>query len=163
MKKIIVLTLICLIAAQLTAQPSTEAQKQQQRGQRYQQIQSAKIAFFTAELELTPKEAEDFWPLYNEYWKARENANLQSFHALRSINKLLCEDEKVKDSQLKQLMDAYLSGSLAEGEINKEYYQKFIKIFPIKKVAKMYTAEENFRIKMIHQLRSGGGTGKVAQ
>lgn len=160
MKKIILLSLICIFAAQLTAQPALES-AQQQRNQRYQQIQSAKIAFFTAELELTPKEAEDFWPLYNEYWKAREVANRKSYHALRTIDKLLDSNEKVTDSQLKQLIETYISGSTAEGEIHKEYYQKFINIFPVTKVAKIYTTEEEFRIKMIHQLRSG--TGKAAQ
>lgn len=154
MKKIIILFLICTFTLQLTAQPSNETQ-QQQRNQRYQQIQSAKIAFFTARLELTPKEAEDFWPLYNEYWKAREVVNRKSFHALRTINKILENNEKTTDSQLKQLLETYLSGSAAEGEIHKEYYQKFIKIFSTKKVAKMYATEEEFRINMIHQLRSG--------
>lgn len=165
MKKIIVLLLICTFAVQLTGQPSTHAQeqRQQQRSQKYKQIQSAKIAFFTASLELTPKEAEEFWPLYNEYWRAREIANRESHNALRTIDKLLSSGEKVTESQLKKLIDTYLSGSTTESNIHKEYYQKFIKIFPVKKVAKMYLTEEEFRIKMIHQLRSGGRASAIDQ
>ncbi|MFA6759350.1 MAG: hypothetical protein WCR61_08555 [Bacteroidales bacterium] len=156
MKKIIILSLICAFAVSLTAQPRTEAQRQQHKSQRYQKIQSAKIAFFSTELELTPDEAENFWPLYNEYWRARERANRRSFQALRSINRIVCDNEqKATDQELKSLMETYISNTTAEGEIHKEYYKKFLKIFPIEKVAKMYATEENFRIKMIHQLRSG--------
>jgi len=156
MKKILILFLICTFAAQLTAQPSTEIQKQQQRSQRYQQIQSAKIAFFTAELELTPKEATEFWPLYNEYWKALETANRNSYHALRKLSQVLNDNEAISDSQLMKLMETHLAGSEAESRINKKYYPLFIKLLSVKKVAKLFKAEEDFRIEMIHQLRSGG-------
>ncbi len=159
MKKTLILFLICTFALQLGAQPSQESSKQQ-RNQRYQQIQSAKIAFFTTELELTPKEAEDFWPLYNEYWRARETANRKAYYALRTLNKLLSSNESVTDSQLKQLMETYVAGCSDEGEIHKEYYQKFIRIFPVIKVAKMFITEEEFRIKMIHQLSNGPGESK---
>lgn len=154
--------MIGVFAAQLIAQPATQGQRQQEKSQRYQQIQSAKIAFFTAELELTPKEAEDFWPLYNEYWKAREMANRKSYHALREINRLLDENKNVSDQELKQLLETYLYGSTAEGAIQKEYYPKFLKIFPLKKVVKMHLTEEQFRIKMIHQLRSGGSPATIS-
>lgn len=155
MKKLLILLLICTFAVSLSAQQHKEPQRQQ-KSQRYQQIQSAKIAFFSAEMELTPDEAENFWPLYNEYWKARERANRRSFQALRSINKIVNGNQKVTNQALKNLMETYISNITAEGEIHKEYYKKFLEIFSVEKVAKMYATEENFRIKMIHQLRSGG-------
>jgi len=160
MKKILILFLVCTFAAQLTAQPTTEIQKQQQRSQRYQQIQSAKIAFFTTELELTPKEATEFWPLYNQYWKALEIANRNSYHALRKLSQILNDNKAITDAQLMTLMETYLAGSEAESKINNKYYPLFIKLLPVKKVAKLFKAEEDFRIEMIHQLRSGGPTEK---
>ena len=33
------------------------------------EIMSQKIAFFTQELDLTPEEAQKFWPVYNAGWK----------------------------------------------------------------------------------------------
>lgn len=124
---------------------------------RYEQIQSAKIAFFTTELELTPKEAEDFWPVYNKYWKARETAYRKIQSNLKMITKAVTGESKVYDSELKLLTENYVNGFAAEGEIQREYFAEFSKILPLRKVAKLYRAEEMFRVKMIHQLRKGGG------
>lgn len=131
-----------------------------QQGQsRYEQIQSAKIAFFTTELELTPKEAEDFWPVYNKYWKERETAYRKIQSNLKMITKAVTGETKVTDSELKVLTENYVEGFAAEGEIQKEYFAEFSKILPLRKVAKLYRAEEMFRVKMIHQLRKSGGQG----
>lgn len=157
MNKILIATIFSLFALQLLAQPSLDEQmqqKMQQRSSRYQQIQSAKIAFFTSELELTPKEAEEFWPLYNQYWRARERINRRAYQTLNAIENQLKLSGKESETKLKQLLEIYLEISADESAIHKEYYNKFLKIFSIKKVAKIYTTEEAFRIKMIRQLRS---------
>ncbi len=44
----------------------------------------------------------------------------------------------------------------SDAVIQKKYYEEFLKVLSIKQVAKLYRAEEDFRIKMIHQLRGGG-------
>src|SRR5687768_8326854 len=51
--------LICLvIALPLSAQDNS---------QRYQQIESVKVAFISQKLDLSTSEAEKFWPVYNTY------------------------------------------------------------------------------------------------
>ena len=157
MKKILLILLSIAIAIPAIAQP--EPNKQQQRNQRYQQIQSAKIAFFTAELELTPKEAEEFWPVYNQYWKERETVIRRVQSTLRNVNRSLKGEQTMTDAEIKNQLEIYISGSSEEGAIHKSYFEKFLKILPPKKVAKLYIAEEEFRMKMIHQLRGTGGTG----
>ena len=141
-----------MFATQLFAYPQTN---RQQRNQRYEQIQSAKIAFFTAEIQLTPKEAEEFWPLYNQYWKERETLQRNAQHNLRAMGRILSSEEAVSDAELKKLIDNYVNNSTLEGEIHKLYLNRFLRILSVEKVARMYRAEENFRIKMIQQLRSG--------
>jgi hypothetical protein len=36
-------------------------------GSEFEQFKSQKIAFITEKLNLTPKEAQAFWPVYNQY------------------------------------------------------------------------------------------------
>ena len=60
MKRLFILLLACLTLS-LNAQEKKENRKEQ--------IESQKIAFFTAELELTPEEAQLFWPVYNQNCK----------------------------------------------------------------------------------------------
>jgi hypothetical protein len=154
MKKLIITIIISLVAVSGFAQP--EPSKQQQRNQRYQQIQSAKIAFFTSEIQLTPKEAEDFWPVYNQYWREREVLMRRTQGAMRSIIKTLSGEEKRADAELKAILESYISNNTDEGAIQRAYFERFLKILSVEKVARLYKAEEEFRMKMIHQLRGVG-------
>jgi len=159
MKKILLLTVVLLYASGLFAQDGGPLM--QNNGQsRYEQIQSAKIAFFTSELELTPKEAAEFWPVYNKLWKAREIAHRHIQSNMRIMCKALSEDSKTSDNELKAMLENYVNGFNDDGAIQREYLDQFYKILPVKKIAKLYKAEEDFRIRMIHQLRKGGGMGE---
>ena len=65
MKKVyMVLSFICMgiIANAQDAAPDVSEKKQQD-------IQALKAAFITKELDLTPDEAQKFWPVYNQYEK----------------------------------------------------------------------------------------------
>lgn len=162
MKKTVLTILLATFAitAMAQPQPGTMSPAEQERQSRYEQIQSAKIAFFTTELELTPKEAEEFWPVYNNFWKERERSYRRIQGNLKNIEKAVSGEEKINESEIRSLMDKYVAEFATEGDIYKNYYSLFSKILPPSKVAKIYVAEERFRVKMIHQLRRGpGGPG----
>ncbi|PKO98956.1 MAG: hypothetical protein CVU13_07460 [Bacteroidetes bacterium HGW-Bacteroidetes-8] len=127
----------------------------QQKSHTYQQIQSAKIAFFTTEIQLTPKEAEEFWPLYNEYWREREMLMRRTQESMRVITAYVKDGSPKTEPELVKLMGVYISNLTEEGSIHKTYFEKFYKILPVEKVARLYIAEEQFRMKMIRQFRSG--------
>ncbi len=157
MKRILFILTIALLPLSVYAQNDPG---KQQRLQRIQQIQSAKIAFFTAEIQLTPKEAEEFWPLYNEYWKERDALMRKTQKAMLEIHASVKGGDVKQGPELVKLLESYISSSTEEGAIHRAYYDKFYKILPIEKVAKLYVAEEEFRMKMIYQLR---GTGTPPQ
>ncbi len=118
-------------------------------------IQMQKIAFYTSELKLTTKEAEKFWPLYNEYWDARMRAHKEAIKAIRKLNKVLeGETTTVSDTEIKQLSEAYLKNYSAESALLNEYFIKFQDILPINKAAKIFSTEEKFRRMLIKQLRN---------
>jgi len=150
MKRILVILTIVLLPLSVYAQND---QMKQQRMQRMQQLQSARIAFFTSEIQLTPKEAEEFWPLYNEYWKEREALMRKTQKALFEIYESVKGGAVKPEPELVKLLEAFIANSTQEGEIHKAYFDKFYKILPIEKVARLYVAEEDFRMKMIHQLK----------
>ncbi|NBC24749.1 MAG: hypothetical protein GVX78_03945, partial [Bacteroidetes bacterium] len=54
--------IICCFGALLSAQDDNWKEK----------IESQKVAFITNELNFTPKEAREFWPLYNEHQGKKE-------------------------------------------------------------------------------------------
>ncbi len=117
-------------------------------------IQMQKIAFYTAELKLTPKEAEKFWPLYNEYWEARMSAHIEAMKALKQLKDVLEEyPSTATDTEIKRLSDEYLANYANEANLMKEYFVKFQKVLPIKKAARIFNTEEKFRRLLIKQLR----------
>lgn len=84
-------------------------------------IQQAKIAFFTEKLELSTAEAEKFWPVYNEYQAAKKTIK-----------------EKYQDNPGPEKMEE-------ESTLLKKYNAKYKEILPATKVAKLYKAEEEFK------------------
>ncbi|MDP3437123.1 MAG: hypothetical protein Q8S04_07750 [Bacteroidales bacterium] len=152
MKKLFILLITLSFAFSGFAQ--NEPQKKQ-KSHTYQQIQSAKIAFFTTEIQLTPKEAEAFWPLYNEYWREREMLMRRTQDAMRVITAYVKDGSPKTEPELVKLMGVYINNVTEEGFIHKVYYDKFFKILPVEKVARLYIAEEQFRMKMIRQFRVG--------
>jgi len=152
MKKTIISIVVLCFAIGAYAQEPVQSKHQKETG-RYEQVQSAKIAFFTTALELTPQEAEKFWPIYNNFWKEREIAHRKIQGSLKVIDKLLDGGTLTSDGELKRMLEAYVSGFASEGVIQRKYFEEFSKVLSTEQVAKLYMAEEDFRIKMIHQLR----------
>lgn len=125
------------------------------------QIQNAKIAFFTTEMGLTPQEAEKFWPIYNEYWNDREKLVQKNRDLLSQIIIFIKDEKTANPSELVKILFSYTATTSEEGALHKIYFEKFYKILPIDKVAKLYIAEEEFRMRMIRQLRGGPAANPV--
>lgn len=118
-----------------------------------QEIESQKIAFFTQELNLTPQEAEKFWPIYNASWHARGRARKATMHSLEDLNEALEANPPVSDIRIKELSDTYIESFKKEGELFASYFNDFKKVLPLRKAVKVFSAEEKFRIILIKQLR----------
>lgn len=159
--KLFSITLVCVllgISGQLFA-ASQDKKKHEPTRPSYEDIQMQKVAFYSSELQLTPEEAQKFWPLYNELWQKRENARKESMGALRSLMDKLNSDPNVSDSEIKKLSEIYLANQAMESELLNEYFDKFQKILPVKKAAKIFYAEEKFRRMLIKQLRHAPNHG----
>ena len=46
------------------------------QGKNMERIRSQRVAFYTEKLELSEKEAEIFWPVYNDYSSQKEEINI---------------------------------------------------------------------------------------
>jgi len=130
---------LCMIALQSIVQtpPSKKEQKEARR-----------IAFLTQKLELTPKEAEVFWPVYREYKKAQVTLRKTSKPSKKG------KVAEMTDTEMEKLLDDMIVYKQKELDLKKKYHLKFKSILPIKKVAKLYHAEEQFN----KQKRAAPGT-----
>lgn len=138
-----------------TGTPEAYAPRMQQTNRKpsREEINAQKIAFFTQELNLTPQEAEKFWPVYNASWHARGKARKETMRSLDQLNQALEATPSVSDIKIKELSEAYIQNYKKEGDIYISYFNDFKKILPLRKAVKVFGAEEKFRVMLIKQLR----------
>ena len=154
MKRIISLAACLLLAVSLFAQPQGHKQNEEQRKKEFERIQSEKIAFITQELDLSPEEAQVFWPVYNQCWKEALQAHKDMRDAFDAIRGKKADE--LSDAELEKKLDAYIQANEASNQVMAKWYPKFKKVLPIRKVAKLYQAEEAFQMRMINNLRKHG-------
>jgi len=143
-----------LMTVALFAQPQGHKQSEEQRKKEFQRIQSEKIAFITQELDLSPEEAQVFWPVYNQCWKEAHELHgkmMDAFAAFRGS-----KGDELSDKELEAKLDAYIQANRASSLVLSDWYPKFKEVLPVRKVAKLYQAEEAFQMRMIKNLRKHG-------
>lgn len=157
--RVLVLFILCLTSFNLQAQHGPiisedyNCDAHQKQHPTKSEIMAQKVAFITQELELTPAEAEKFWPVYNENNALLRNARRTTMNSLKKLNEALDASPEVPDTEIKKLTDDYLNNYKKEGVIYVENFNKFQKILPLRKAVKIFNAEENFRVYLIKNLR----------
>ncbi len=128
-----------------------------QRKQDREKIKSLKIAYITEKLDLTSKEAEAFWPVYNSH----EN----KIEELRKKERSQGRNKKVDLALLSEKEAADLLNAQLELEQMKDdekigFIQKVSSILSAKKTLLLIEAEEEFKRKLIRQYRKNRGGGR---
>lgn len=108
-------------------------------------IDALRAAFISKKVNFTTQETQSFWPLYNEM-----NDKLD---AARKTFRLQYNSKTNYDFATDKEAEAYLAAELnlkqKEFEIYRDYYEKFKKILPVKKVADVRRAEDDFKKEII--------------
>ena len=139
MKRYILPILILLCSISSFAQPKRE------------QIKALKISFLTERLDLTEKEAQEFWPIYNTY---EERAMKIKHKELKGIRKEIKENlSTLNDAQAKTLLDRLI---VAQDKLHKEkeaLLTKLKTILPAQKILMLKVAEDDFNRKLFEQYK----------
>lgn len=137
--KYILIVAFCSLSIFAVAQPVTKRDK----------IEALRVSFITQKVNFTTQEAQQFWPLYNEY-NDKTEANRRSFRQQYGKNVNI---EFTTDKEAEQYLVAELTLKQKEYELYKEYYEKFKKVLPVKKVAMLRRAEEEFKKELIKNIK----------
>ena len=145
MKRIIFLLSIMI----LINSSGVKAQNNEHKA-KWEKIRSEKVSFLTDKLELTPAEAQKFWPIYNEL----ENKRWEAQKCRRDLEVKVKEaEESLSDKEIIELTHDYAGNMQKEGALMVKYNDEFLKILPPQKVLKLYKAENEFRMYMIQKYR----------
>jgi hypothetical protein len=139
MKKIILPLIALLFSLSVLAQEGRD------------KIKALKVSFITEKLELTQAEAQQFWPVYNEYEKVTLKIK---FEDLRNIRHEIKDNiNSLTDKKASELLDKL---SKAENKLHEEENNlntKLLKIISPKKILLLKVAEEDFKRKMFDQYK----------
>nr|MBS0038510.1 hypothetical protein [Saprospiraceae bacterium] len=148
MKRIALITgitalLFTMGIAQLTAQERGVKISPEQK----EKIESMQIAFITQKIELTPQQAEKFWPIYNEYqkeqkalktefeWPETDPMQMDQKEAEKVLNTILTQKEKNLD-------------------LEKSFYDNVKKVLNSNQILALSQAERQFKRHMLREVRS---------
>lgn len=116
-----------------------------------EKMKSEKIAFLTLEMNITPEEAQVFWPVYNQVEQEKDAALEQ---VIRSYKALSAAVEQNADTE--KLLQAYLTAQENLRKVDNDAPDKYKAVLSAEKVARLFVAEEKFRRQHIRKLHGGG-------
>jgi hypothetical protein len=122
---------------------------------KYEKIKALKTAFITEQLNLSPNEAERFWPVYNSFE--------DQFHELRKrerteIFKKLREGvDQLTEAEANELIAKNLELASTELELRKEMTAKLRGIISAKKIIILKKTEEDFKRELLDRYRNSKG------
>ena len=112
------------------------------------QFESEKIAWITKKLDLSPKDAKIFWPVYNEFANAirainKEKKQNNIAHSIKNDNEVL----------IGKKIDNYIILEQKRLDIKKRFHAELKKILSNKQIAELYNAEIQFKKDILKRLR----------
>ncbi|AXO79805.1 hypothetical protein DZC78_05190 [Olleya aquimaris] len=140
MKKNILIALVLLFSFSAFAQRDKEKQ--------HEKIKALKVAHITEQLDLTTKEAEAFWPIYNKFEEERHKIR-ESYSEKRKR----VDAQKLTESQAEQLVKEMQELEATKFKMDKDYVAKLSKIISYKKIVLLFNSERTFKKKMIEEYR----------
>ena len=126
------------------------------QGQRFQRerfeqqrdaIRARRIAHITDQLSLTPAEAKQFWPVYNEYLEKFEELSQKyrlwqtQFHPI----------DQLSDSDAAILAEREVKRLEESAALRRTYHEKLKEVLPIRKIAMLYEAERSFNSSLLRE------------
>ncbi len=141
MKKTIILsTLLLLVSLSSFAQEN-------------KRIKAYKVAHITEALSLTPKEAEQFWPVYNKYEK--ELHQYKVLDRKKYIREITDKGgiAQLTDTEATEILENIANLRTVIQDTEKGKYKALKPLLSAKKMLMLYKAEQAFKQKLLERLK----------
>jgi len=114
-----------------------------------EQVETMKIGFLTQRLNLSSEEAKVFWPVYTKYQDELEVLRKSRRENLGNPKHF----DELSEKEVEKAVDSELGFRQSELDLLKKYHGQFKQVLPIKKVAMLYRAEEDFKRELLDRLK----------
>lgn len=122
----------------------------------HEKIKALKVGYITEQLNLSPKEAQEFWPIYNAYDQKRSNFRDEERDLIRNEGS---DIDNLTEKEASSLVLKLKALELTKDDAEQRYISDLQKTLSGKKILKLYRAEKDFRKKLLHRLRDEKSKG----
>lgn len=112
-----------------------------------------KIVFITDRMQLTPEEAQAFWPLYNQLETEQDTLSRQMHRYRAAFPK---DETQMTEEQAIAYLNFFNKHIADMSKLNLEYQKKFLKVISAKKFVLLHDAENEFRRHLLQEFRGRG-------
>mgnify|MGYP006440256453 CR=1 FL=1 len=150
--KIIQITIILVVAGLLISCDNEEAPEENQDFQPGRFYKSEKIGFYTDQMNLTEKEAQKFWPVYNDYSQKRDSL----WRAQRSFLNKYAEGNMDMDDD-EAALTRFLQFEAQKNKMHERYIEKLKSFMSDEKILQLFYTEHQFKHFMLNRIRGRHG------
>ena len=149
MRKAIELTAASLMAFFMISLCPASAESFHEDRDAHDKMKAERVAYLTSAMDLTPAEAEKFWPVYNDMERERKEAFRRVITAYKALDEGLKANKPEKEISV--LLDKYVTEMKNSRNVEAKYTPIFRKIVSVEKVAKLFVGEEEYRRMQINR------------
>ncbi len=110
-------------------------------------IESARIALITDRLGLSPEQAREFWPVYNEYAQHKRELRTQITEARGNVNL-----QNISEQESKRLMELRMNIKEKELNLEKEYTKRLMNVISSRQILALRNAEDDFKRMLLQRI-----------
>lgn len=132
---------------------ASAAYSQRGSGEFREKLEAARIAIITERLSLNPEQAQQFWPVFNEFDEKRQSLRREMATARRDL-----QIGDLSEAEADKLLQDWKDHRMAEVRLEAEYLEKFRDILSAKQVLALISVEDELRRRLLRRLneRRGG-------
>lgn len=112
-------------------------------------IEAARIALITERLELTPEQAEKFWPVYREY--GLKQKEIRNEFDLKRRN---FDPNKASEEENKKMLEMATQVKERQLKLDREYSERMLKVVNTRQLNNLRRAENDFKEMLLKRIRA---------
>lgn len=150
MYKILSLLLVVLLSSSLAfAQGHREDMSPEMRAK----FEAQKISYISQQVDISPEQAQTFWPLYNEHKKKKDvirDEFKQLYHRLKN------DFESLSEKEMEKISDRFADLKVEKAKLDREYHNKFKEVLSAKQILNFHMADKRYHGMLIRRLKGKG-------
>ena len=138
---------VVLLIVMLAISLAGWAQKQGPNANAKSKLEAARIAMITERLNLSPSQAEKFWPLYNQFAQERRGLQQQALQARKGLDM-----QNLTEEQSKALIKSHQTFKQDKLDLENKYASKINDVISARQMVALKKAEDDFRAMILNRL-----------